>query len=200
MLPLPRRQFLVTTTGLIATGVLAHLATAQETKPALSKAEGAPPAGVPKAPPKPPALAPEKSQAIVGAAHRDLAQVRALVEETPLLVNACWDWGGGDFETPLDAAAHTGRREIAEFLLAHHARPTIYATAMLGHLDQIKAALAVDPKAHEVPGPHGFTLLHCAKQGGEKAKPVYDWLVAQGVPEVFMRPLLYKWPAGTAPK
>ena len=71
---------------------------------------------------------------------------------------------------------------------------------MLGHLDQIKAALALDPKAPEVPGPHGFTLLHCAKQGGERAKPVYDWLVAQGVPEVFMRPLPYQWPAGTTPK
>ena len=35
--------------------------------------------------------------------------------------------------------------------------------------------------AAAVPGPHGFTLLHCAKQGGAGAQPVYDWLRAKGV-------------------
>jgi hypothetical protein len=181
---LPRRQFLVGSTSLFAISALALPSAAQETK--------APPAGVPKPPPRPPVLPAEKVQAVVVAAHRDLAKVRELVEATPLLVNACWDWGGGDFETPLEAAAHTGRREIAEYLLAQHARPSLYASAMLGQLDAIKAAFALDPKAHGIPGPHGFTLLHCAKQGGEKAKPLYDWLVAQGVPEVFSRPLPYQ--------
>lgn len=189
---LPRRQFLVTTSGLLATDVFTSLGNAQEAK--------APPAGVPKTPHKRPPLPLEKVQAIVAMAHRDLAKVRALIEETPLLVNACWDWGDGDFETPLEAAAHTGRREIAEFLLARRARPSIYAAAMLGQLDPIKAALALDPTAPEIPGPHGFTLLHCAKQGGGRAKHVYDWLVAQGVPEVFARPLPYTRPAGSAPK
>ena len=126
--------------------------------------------------------------------------VKKLVEETPLLANASWDWGGGDFETPLQAAAHTGRRAIAEYLLSKNARIEIYAAAMLGQLDFVKAVLALNPQAHEIPGPHGFTLLHCAKQGGELAKPVYNWLVASGVPEVFQRPLPYIWPEGTAPK
>lgn len=192
---LPRRRFLQTSAALVTTGAFASLAFAQETK--------APPAGVPKASPKPPALPPEKVQAVVGAAHRSLDQVRDLVIATPLLVNACWDWGGGDFETPLQAAAHTGRREIAEFLLAHDARLDLYAAAMLGQLDFVKAALAVESRgvvaAAAVPGPHGFTLLHCAKQGGEKAKAVYDWLLASGVPEVMQRPLPYIWPAGTKP-
>jgi hypothetical protein len=108
--------------------------------------------------------------------------------------------GGGDFETPLQAAAHTGRREIAGYLLAHHARLDLYAAGMLGHLDFVRAALGPDiVTAAAVPGPHGFTLLHCAKQGGEKAQPVYDWLIARGVPAVFHRPLPYIWPAGTAP-
>ncbi len=44
-----------------------------------------------------------KVQATVGQSHRSLENVRKLVDETPLLANACWDWGGGDFETGLMA-------------------------------------------------------------------------------------------------
>jgi hypothetical protein len=142
--------------------------------------------------PKPPALAADRVKAIVGEAHRNLDAVKALVAEDALLVNACWDWGGGDFETPLQAAAHTGRREIAEFLLSHHARFDIYAAGMLGLLDLVKAAVGANPQLASVPGPHGFTLLHCVKKGGPPAQPLYEWLVASGVPEVFQRPLPFK--------
>lgn len=186
-----RRTFLLTSAGFVASGLLAELAPAQETQP--------PPPGVAKPPAKPPALPPGQVQATVGQAHRSLEKVRELVEATPLLANACWDWGGGDFETPLEAAAHTGGRDIAEYLLSKGARPTIYAAGMLGQLDLVKAFLAVDPRAHLVPGPHGFTLLHCVKKGGDAAKPVLDWLLAQGVPDVTFRALPFVWPAGTAP-
>ena len=147
--------------------------------------------------PKPPAFSSEKVQAVVGEAHRSLEEVKKLVREDPLLVNASWDWGGGDFETPLQAAAHTGRREIAEFLLSQHARPDLFAAAMLGQLDFIRVALAANPALLGVHGPHGFTLLHCAKQGGPGGKPVYDYLLAQGVPEVFQRRMPFKFPATT---
>jgi hypothetical protein len=186
-----RRSFLHASAGLVASGLLVSLATAQETK--------TPPAGVAKPPQKPPALPPEKVQATVGQAHRSLEKVRELVEATPLLVNACWDWGGGDFETPLEAAAHTGGREIAEYLLSKGARPSLYAAGMLGQLDVVKAFHAVNPSAHLVPGPHGFTLLHCVKKGGDPAKPVLDWLLAQGVPDVTQRPLPFIWPEGATP-
>jgi hypothetical protein len=184
-----RRQFIVVSSALAATALAPRLLAQQP--------DAAP--GVRKPPPKPPVLTPEKVQAVVGQAHRSLDGVRALVEEIPLLVNACWDQGGGDFETPLEAAAHTGRREIAEYLLARHARPNLFASAMLGQLDTIKAAFAMNPKVYEVPGPHGFTLLHCAKQGGAPAKAVYDFLIAQGSPATLQLPLPYIWPAGTKP-
>ena len=154
---------------------------------------------MPQAPTKPPVLPPDKVQATVGQAHRSLEKVRELVEATPLLANACWDWGGGDFETPLEAAAHTGGREVAEYLLGKGARPSLYAAGMLGQLDAVKAFFAGNPQAHLVPGPHGFTLLHCVKKGGEPAKPVLDWLLAQGVPDITLRPLPFIWPEGTAP-
>lgn len=185
-------MFVRTSAWMLAGASLASLpVSAQDNQPA--------PAGVPKAPPKPPALPPEKVQAIVGAAHRSLEKVRALVEETPLLVNACWDQGGGDFETPLEAAAHTGGRAIAEYLLSKGARPNLFAAGMLGQLGVVQAFHAVNPQAHLIPGPHGFTLLHCVRQGGEPAKPVLDWLLAQGVPDVKQRPLPFVWPPGTEP-
>ncbi len=186
---LNRRSFLRTSVGLVATNLIVSLASAQESK--------TPPQGVAKPPAKPPALPPDKVQSVVGQAHRSLEKVRELVEATPLLANACWDWGGGDFETPLEAAAHTGGHEIAEYLLSKGARPSLYAAGMLGQLDIVKAFLANDPQAHLIPGPHGFTLFHCVKQGGPTAQPVLDWLLAQGVPAVAQRPLPFIWPAST---
>ena len=190
-----RRLFLVSSASLVATAPLAALISShfnQQVDPAATAGPR------PKVPAKPPALPPEKVQQTVGQAHRSLESVRQLVEATPLLANASWDWGGGDFETPLQAAAHTGGHAIAEYLLSKGARLDIYAAAMLGQLDFLKAVLALDPKSHEIPGPHGFTLLHCAKQGGAKSRPVYDWLLASGVPDVTFRPLPFVWPAGTA--
>jgi hypothetical protein len=68
----------------------------------------------------------------VGKAHGDLARVKELLTQEPRLVNAAWDWGNGDWETALGAAAHMGRRDIAETLFAHGARLDIFAAAMLG--------------------------------------------------------------------
>lgn len=194
--PLNRRRFLLSTAQLLAAAPLTAFIAPRYQQQADDAATASP---KPNPPAKPPALLPDLVQAVVGQAHRSLDEVKKLVDATPLLANACWDWGGGDFETPLQAAAHTGGHEIAAYLLRKGARPDIYAAAMLGHLDFVKAALAVDPKAHEIPGPHGFTLLHCAREGGETGKPVHDWLLAQGVPDVTFRPLPFIRPAGTAP-
>lgn len=140
-------------------------------------------------PPKVEPLPLDDVRDVVGASHRDIDRVTALVNKSPTLVNACWDWGGGDFETPIQAAAHTGRRAIAEFLLSRGARLDVFAAAMLGHLAFVEAAFASYPHADEIHGPHGFTLLHCARNGGEAAQPVVDFLLARGVPDVKKRPL-----------
>ena len=188
-----RRKFLRASAALAAGGLLFSRELAAQGTPAAVQAPAS------KPPPKPAALDPATANATVVHAHRSLEDVMKLVEATPLLANACWDWGGGDFETPLQAAAHTGGREIALYLLSKGARLDIFAAAMLGQLDLVKAAHAVDPHAHEIPGPHGFTLLHCAKSGGEQAQDVVDWLLASGAPDVTFRPLPYVWAEGTAP-
>jgi len=123
-----------------------------------------------------PQLDPQLVQDFVRAAHGNLDKVTALVSERPTLVNAVWDWGSGDWESGLGAAAHTGRREIAEFLLARGARMDVFAAAMLGHLDLVRAHLAAVPDALTAAGPHGIPLLTHAKMGGEPARPVLDYL------------------------
>jgi hypothetical protein len=115
-------------------------------------------------------------QEFVGAAHGDLAAVSAALESDPALANAAWDWGGGDWETALGAAAHMGRRDIAELLLAHGARLDIFAAAMLGDVDTVRAILAAHPETKDALGPHGIPLRAHAEAGGEQARAVLDLL------------------------
>lgn len=125
-----------------------------------------------------PRLDPDLVKDFVGSAHGNLERVMALVSAHPALANASWDWGGGDWETGLGAAAHTGRRDIACFLIEHGARMDVFAAAMLGHLDLVRAHLAALPAALDTPGPHGIPLIAHAKMGGEAAAPVLDHLQA----------------------
>ena len=123
-----------------------------------------------------PALEASLVQQFVGNAHGDLDRVKELLAQQPGLINACWDWGGGDFETGLGAASHMGRRDIAEFLLANGARLDLFAAAMLGKIDIVKAVLKSFPDAIHTPGPHGIPLIAHATAGGETAKEVLEFL------------------------
>ncbi|QCI68821.1 ankyrin repeat domain-containing protein [Phreatobacter stygius] len=123
-----------------------------------------------------PRLDAELVHAFVGHAHGDLDRVVALVTGQPALANAAWDWGGGDWETGLGAAAHMGRRDIADVLLARGARMDIFAAAMLGHLAVVQALLAVAPEARNARGPHGIPLIAHAKAGGPDAAAVVAYL------------------------
>jgi hypothetical protein len=125
---------------------------------------------------RPPALDPQKVESFVANAHGDLDAVRALLDEEPAIVNATWDWGGGDWETALGAAAHMGRRDIALFLLDHGARLDLFAAAMLGETEIVRATLAAFPAMREAPGPHGIPLVEHARAGGEEARAVLELL------------------------
>lgn len=123
---------------------------------------------------------PELVRRVVGASHGDLDTVRELVEERPELAKAQWDWGFGDWESALGAASHTGRREIAELLLAHGARPTLFSAAMLGQLQVVKSFVEAAPGVQATPGPHGIPLLAHARAGGEPAAAVVAYLDSVG--------------------
>jgi len=123
-----------------------------------------------------PALEESLVQEFVAKAHTDLDRVKELLEREPALINSTWDWGGGDFETALGAAAHMGRKDIANFLLEHGARLDLFAAAMLGKLEIVQAVLRAYPEAINIPGPHGILLINHAEMGGDNAKAVLGYL------------------------
>jgi len=125
---------------------------------------------------KKPALEAKLVEEFVGKAHGNLDRVKELLTQEPGLVNATWDWGGGDFETALGAAGHMGRKDIANYLLEHGARLDIFVAAMLAKLEIVRAALSAYPDAIDIPGPHGIPLIEHAKAGGEEAQAVVEFL------------------------
>lgn len=127
-------------------------------------------------PTQPPALVRE----MVTVAHGNVKRVRELVEARPSLAKASWDWGFGDWESALGAASHVGNREIAEYLIAHGARPSLFSATMLGHLDVVKAFIAAQPGVQRIPGPHSISLLAHAKAGGPAAEAVHAYLDSLG--------------------
>jgi hypothetical protein len=110
------------------------------------------------------------------AGHGQLDKVKEMLAAQPALINATWDWGGGDFETALGGASHMGRADIARFLLENNARMDLFAAAMLGRLDIIKAAAAAFPNIVRVPGPHKIPLIAHAEKGGADAAAVVEFL------------------------
>lgn len=122
----------------------------------------------------------DRVQELVGVCHRDIDRARALLDQHPALVNATWDWGFGDFETALGAAAHTGRRNIAELLLERGARLDIFAAAMLGQTETVRAMINAIPGIQRTPGPHGISLMAHALAGGEAATSTVAFLETLG--------------------
>jgi hypothetical protein len=132
--------------------------------------------------PKPPPIEQSLVDEFVLVAHSDLDAVRRLLEQEPMLVNCARDWGGGDWETGLGAAAHVGRREIALYLLDHGARLDIFAAAMLGEVEIVRAMLAARPELRDARGPHGIPLVRHAEAGGEDARGVLELLQRDTAP------------------
>ncbi len=125
---------------------------------------------------KKPALEARLVKEFIIKAHGDLERVKEMLAQEPVLVNATWDWGGGDFETALGGSAHMGRKDIANYLLEYGARIDLFAAAMLGKLEIIKAALATYPEAKNILGPHGIPLIAHAEAGGDESRVVIEFL------------------------
>lgn len=104
----------------------------------------------------------------VKVSHGGFDRVKELLESEPGLVNACWNWGGDDWETALGAAAHTGQKAIAEFLLAHGARMDLFCAAMLGKKEIVQSYIDDNSQVVHVKGPHGIPLIAHAQAGGQE--------------------------------
>jgi hypothetical protein len=134
------------------------------------------PGGPPVVPDRGPQIESGLVKQFVIAGHSNLEKVKEMLATQPALINATWDWGGGDFETALGGASHMGRPDIARFLLENNARLDLFAAAMLGQLDIIKAAAAAFPNILRVPGPHKIPLIAHAEKGGAEARAVLEFL------------------------
>jgi hypothetical protein len=132
---------------------------------------------------KPASLSVELVKDFVSVSHGNFARVKELLETEPQLLHASFDWGGGDFESGIEAAGHVGNKQIAHYLLSKGARYNVYLACMLGHLDTVKNVLTFRPDLLNSMGPHGFTMLHHANKGGDEAKAVVDYLTSLGAKE-----------------
>ena len=112
------------------------------------------------------------------AGHGNLDRTRELLVQQPALINATWDWGGGDWETALGGASHMGNKPIAEFLLANGARMDVFCATMMGKIDIVRCFLEDDPSVIDLKGPHGIPLIRHAKAGQQDA--IVEMLVAHG--------------------
>jgi hypothetical protein len=184
--PVSRRQFATTLgVGILLPGAVM----ADDPKPEVPKPEAPKPSGptesaferdypAPKFQPawKKPQINRVLAQDFVIYAHSDLAMVKKLVEKEPALLNAAVDWGAGDWETALGGASHLGNREIALYLIERGARMDIFACAMLGQLEVVKALLTLQPKLIDAKGPHGFGLHWHANMGGKDSAKTLEYL------------------------
>lgn len=119
-------------------------------------------------------------QQIVTVAHFDLNALKDLVKPHPHLVKAAWDWGFGDWETPLGAACHMGRRDISEFLLSEGATPSLFSWVLFGDLQFVKQIIERVPTIQRTSGPHSISLLAHARMGGKQSEAVLEYLASLG--------------------
>lgn len=171
-----RRNFLIGSAA--AAGLALYPGTflfAQNTVPAASTTPQAAPANAADVK-RPDPLKPELVRDFVIAAHGNLEKTQAMLAETPKLLNATWDWGGGDFEMAIGGAGHMGRRDIALFLISQGGRFDLFVAAMLGRLDVVKPMLMAFPYLADSKGPHGIPLMVHAQKGGQEAAEVAAFL------------------------
>lgn len=129
------------------------------------------------------ALEPKLVFEFVRAGHNDIQRVREMLEKTPTLINASWDWGNGDFETALGGAGHVGTKPIANYLIDCGARADIFVLTMLGKKHIVVPFLEEFPNLLHSRGPHGFTLLHHAIAGGAESAELAEHLRSLGLTE-----------------
>jgi ankyrin repeat protein len=128
---------------------------------------------------RPDPLSIDKVKEFVRLGHSDLAGTRQMLEETPAVLQATYDWGNGDFETALGGASHMGRKDIAAYLLEKGARMDIFTAAMMNKIDIVKAIFAAFPDTLNCKGPHGITLLMHAQKG--EARDVLEFLKLRNI-------------------
>ena len=94
-------------------------------------------------------------------------------------MNATWDWGAATGRPP-SAPLRTWGGATSRSSCSSAARIDVFAAAMLGDVELVRAALEAYPATRDVLGPHGIPLVEHARAGGEHAHEVLA-LEASGV-------------------
>ena len=129
----------------------------------------------------------ETGKEFVEAGHGNLDKVKLMLKEQPNLIYSRHDWGNGDFEEAIEGAGHVGNKDIANYLISQGARVNLFVLTMLGKTDLVKPVLEDYPQLLFASGPHGFTLLHHAKAGGDSAGELYEYLQQKGLNKTQVR-------------
>ncbi|MEX0770622.1 MAG: hypothetical protein WD035_07810 [Balneolaceae bacterium] len=130
---------------------------------------------------KPDPIDNETIKEFVVAGHGNLKKVKEMAAEMPNLIYCRHDWGGGDFEEAIEGAGHLGEKEIANFLIEKGARVNLFVLTMLGKTNLVRPVLEAYPNLVFARGPHGFSLLHHARQGGKDAEDLSEYLSDKGL-------------------
>ena len=117
------------------------------------------------------------------AGHFNLDKVKNMLNDYPNLIYSSYDWGNGDFEEAIEGAGHKGNKEVANYLIEKGARVNLFVLTMLGKTELVKPTLEAYPNLIFSKGPHGLTLLHHAKIGGNESKELYNYLLEKGLTE-----------------
>ena len=99
----------------------------------------------------------------VNQAHGNLTKVRSMLKADPSLAVAKSSWG----ELPIQGAAQTCNRPIAELLLKNGAQLDIFVAAALGRVMDVRKFLKADPSLSAAKGVHGLPLMYFAAIGGD---------------------------------
>lgn len=103
-------------------------------------------------------------------AHGKFDRLKEMLENDHLLLHVSHDWGGGDYESAIEAAGHVGNKEIASYLLGKGARYNIYLACMLGNLEIVKQVLTTNPQLLNSKGPHGLRCFTMRRKEGKNQK------------------------------
>lgn len=96
-----------------------------------------------------------KQLRLVGQAHGNLEAVQKAVASDPRITHAV----ATTSEKAVEAAAHTGRKKLVDFLLKNGAPYSLPTAVLLNDFTTVKRLLDEDPKRIEERGAHDFALL-----------------------------------------
>jgi ankyrin repeat protein len=100
-------------------------------------------------------FSPVTTNGVVGSSHFNLEAVKEAVERHPELAGSV----AATTERAVEACAHTGRKEIVDFLLSRGAPYSLPTAVGRNDVDRVKVLLDEDPLRIHERGPHDFALL-----------------------------------------